>query len=187
MPFFCEIDNKLNFNIEIMVDSELLEQDLSQLFKNTIVIATNINKQYDYFMSKEGKILGQERIQLVESLDNMFVLLVIMRIRLKKNISMDAALIKELNFKVPINVKYNKFTIQGKLTKDDLFEMQSFKKGYSVLIFNKIKEILIKYKSVLNGKGVLNDRLLELYRTFDGILYNSIVIRYKLENCLIDR
>ena len=68
MPFFCEIDHKLHFNIEIRVDSELLEQDLSQLFKNTIVTATNIKKNYDYCISKEGKILGQERIKLVESL-----------------------------------------------------------------------------------------------------------------------
>ena len=65
--------------------------------------------------------------------------------------------------------------------------MQNFNKVFTELIFNKIKDILIKYKSVLNGEGLLNNRLLELYRIFDDILYNSLVLRYNLENCLIDR
>jgi hypothetical protein len=187
MPFFFEIDPKLHFKIEVRLDSEFLEQELSQILKNTIVVATNIKKQYDHFIAKEGKILGQERIKLVESLDNLFILLVMMRMRLEKNISMEPASKKELNYKVPINFKPNKFTIQGKLAKDNLFGMQNFNKGFTDLIFNKIKDILIKYKSVSNGEGLLNKRLLELYRIFDDILYNSIVLRYNLENCVIDK
>ena len=45
MPFFCEIDVNLHFKIEVRLDSDVSEQELSQLLKNTIVIATNIKKQ----------------------------------------------------------------------------------------------------------------------------------------------
>ena len=123
MPFFCEIDHKLHFNIEIRVDSELLEQDLSQLFKNTIVTATNIKKHYDYFISKEGKILGQERIKLVESLDNIFIFLVIMRNRLEKNIQMDPNILKDLKFRVSNELKHGKFIMQGRLKKSDISKL----------------------------------------------------------------
>ena len=187
MPFFCEIDVNLHFKIEVRLDSDVSEQELSQLLKNTIVIATNIKKQYDLFMAEEGKILGQERIRLVESLDNLFTFLVLMRIHLGKNLSMDPVIIKQLDIKVPIAVKHNKFSIQGKLRREDLYGMQNFTKGFTIPIYEKIKVILIKYKSVLNGESLLNDSVLGLYRTFDNILYNLIVLRYNLENCLIDK
>jgi hypothetical protein len=187
MPFICDIDPELRFKIEVRLDSALLEQELAQLLKNTIAVATYIKKQYDHFMARVGKILGQERIKLVESLDNLFVYLVMMRIRLEKNVSIDSEAIKQPDIKVPIDVRHNKFTIQGKLKRDDLFGMQNFTKGYTVLIFDKIKNILVKYKKVLNGGGFRNDSLQELYCTFDDILYSAIVLRYNLEKCLIDR
>ena len=68
-------------------------------------------------MEKEGRILGQERIQLIEALDNLFILLVILRIRLEKSLSTDISLTDELYYKVPIKIKVNKFAIHGKLKK----------------------------------------------------------------------
>ena len=76
--------------------------------------------------------------------------------------------------------------MQGRLKKSDISKIQNFNKGYSMLIFNKIKDILLEYRNVMNDKSIINERLTGLYHIFDDILYNSIIIRYKLENCLID-
>lgn len=184
MPLFCEIDSSLNFSIEIMIDSGLLKQPLSQLFKTTIVTATQINKEYAHFMTKEGKILGQERIQLVESLDSLFILLVILRIRLEKSLSVGVSL-KEC--RAPIEMKFNKFVIQGKLERDDLYGIENFNVGYESLILEKIKELLVKYKQALQDNQVQIQKIEELYLTFDDVFYNSIAMRYNIENCLIDR
>jgi hypothetical protein len=188
MPIFFEVDTKLNFNIELMIDPLLKEMDLSQLFKNTITIATKIQKQYDVFMKKEGKILGQERTQLIEDLDSLFCFLVILHDRLKKNISIEDIYSNKVNYRVPIYVKFNKFVSQGKLRNDDLFSIENFSRGYEVLILNKIKELLLYYKNTRSTTG--NNKSLEgfeeLYRTFDEIFYNLIVMRYNLQNCLVD-
>ena len=138
-------------------------------------------------MEKEGRILGQERIQLIEALDNLFVNLVTLRIRLEKSLSTDISLTDELYYKVPIKIKVNKFAIHGKLKKDDLFSIKNFSEGYEGLIFNKIKQMLMKYQDALKDKQLLVHKLEELYLIFDDILYNSIVMRYNLENCLIDK
>ncbi len=187
MPLFCDIDSNLNFTIEIMIDTDIEEQDLSQLFKNTIVSATKINKRYDHLIDKEGRILGQERIQLIEALDNLFVLLVILRIRLEKSLPADISLKDEMYYKVPIKIKVNKFAIHGKLKKDDPFKIENFSEGYEGLIFNKIKEMLMKYQDAVKDEHLQINKFAELYLIFDDILYNSIVMRYNLEICLIDR
>jgi hypothetical protein len=70
MPLFFEIDKDLNFQVEILIDSEILRHGLLRLFRNTIGYASKISAQYDAFIARDGKILGQERIQLLEKRTN---------------------------------------------------------------------------------------------------------------------
>jgi hypothetical protein len=189
MPIFFEVDNKLNFQIELLIDPVLKEMDTRRLFRSIIAIAKKIQLQYAIFIKKEGKILGQERTQLIEQLDYLFAFLSVLRDKLRERFSSGSQIKLNYQDKVFINHQYNKFRVIGKFRKDDLFGIENFNKGYEVLIRKGIKELMVKYKDLKitrkNKKRLLN-KAKDVYQSFDDILYNVIVMRYNLQNCLID-
>jgi len=188
MPLFCEIDRELNFRVEILFDSEILRRDLTGLFRNTIGYASKIGAQYDSFITRDGKILGQERIQLLESLDNLFIYLVMLRVRLESVHGPDRASVESnRGFKVSIEKKSNKLTASGKIVPEDLYGIKDFSSGYTTPILGKIKKLLIMYKNSIQGEAIQEHGFGEIYSMVDDIFYNIIAVRYNLENCLIDR
>lgn len=188
MPLFFEIDKDLNFQVEILFDSEILRHGLPRLFRNTIGYASKISAQYDAFIARYGKILGQERIQLLESLDNLFIYLVLFRVRLESEHRPDRRPEDSTrSFKVHIEKRTNKLTTFGKIVQEDLYGIKNFSSGYETLILEKIKKLLIVYKNSIQGETIRENRFGEIYSMIDDIFSNIIAVRYNLENCLIDR
>jgi len=187
MPFFCEIDDELNFTIEIIIDPDFLNANVADLFKKAITLSTNINNQYAGFIAREGRIRGQERTQLIEALDNLFILLVMLRLKFMDVLSPPVMREEDLLYKVPLSRKLNKLVATGKLNEKELFGIKNFNEGYEKLILNKIKKLLINYKNIINSQSSSSDDSEEMFLTFDDIFYNSIIIRYNLENLLLDR
>jgi len=187
MPFFCEIDDKLNFNVEIMIDPAFSEINLPDLFKKTIVLSNSINNQYTVFIVRDGKVRGQERTQLIEALDNLFILLVVLCLKLIDVFSPRVKPEGELLYKVPFSKKLNKIVAKGKLNDRELFGIKNFNEGYENLIIDKIKKLLISYKNIINSDSSSQDEFREMFLTFDDIFYNFIIIRYNIENLLLDR
>jgi len=188
MPLFCEMDKDLNFRVEILSDSEILRHDLTGLFRNTIGYASKIGAQYDSFITRDGKILGQERIQLLESLDNLFIYLVMLQVRLESVHGAERTKAESnYGFKISIEKRSNKLTASGKIVQEDLYGIKTFSAGFATLILGKIKKLLIMYKNSIQGDEIREHGFGEIYSMIDDIFYNIIAVRYNLENCLIDR
>jgi len=185
MPLFFTVDEKLNFTLELIVDPLLKKSDLANLFKHTISIATKIQKEYVLFIEKEGRILGQERTQLIEDLDSLFSYLAILSNKLSGSFFPH----DETHYRIFLHAKYNKMVSRGRIHEEDIAKIKNFLKGYELLIMSKIRELLLNFKHLMNSekdkKGAIK-WFEELYETIDSLLYNLLVIRYNLQNCLID-
>ncbi|MFW6180997.1 MAG: hypothetical protein ACOC8N_04545 [Spirochaetota bacterium] len=187
MPFFFEIDERYRFSVEVLVDTGSLEQDMAGLFKKTIAVATRIGREYESMTAGEGKILGQERTHLIESLDTLFTHLVILFHRLKRNLPEERQVTEIIDFKVPLRVRYNKFVARGELSRDDLYSVRQFGRDYGERILSKIKDMLMQYKDGLNDREHRVEKFQKLYRLLDGILYNTLIMRYNIQNLLLDQ
>ena len=75
---------------------------------------------------------------------------------------------------------------KGTLNIDDISVVTSFNEGYEGVILKKIKDLLLKYKNTLDSGEPSFDEFMDIYSTFDGVFYNMILIRYGIENLLID-
>jgi hypothetical protein len=174
--------------VEILFDSEILRHELPGLFRNTIGYASKINAQYEYFMNRDGKILGQERVKLLESLDNLFINLVMLRVRLE-SLHQTAGDSRSSNRSSSVHIenRHNKVVISGRIVQEDLFGIKNFNSGYETLILDKIKTLLILYKNSIQGDTIQEHGFEKMYSMIDEIFYNIVAVRYNLENCLIDR
>ena len=187
MPFFFEIDDRLRFSVEVLVDPGALEQDLSDLFKKTIAVATRIGRECESMSGGEGKILGQERTHLIESMDTLFTHLAILFHRLKRNLPEERRVTKNIVFKVPLGKRYNKFIARGALSRGDLHSVKQFSRDYGERILSRIKDMLMQYKDGLNDRDHRAEKFEQLYRVLDSILYNTLIMRYSMQNILLDQ
>jgi hypothetical protein len=187
MPLFFTIDNRMHFTVEVMLGNDLDSQSLSQIIMRITTISKKIKQLYTGFISKEGKIHGQERVQLVEGLDDLFYALLVLRKKLSDRTPSDDLPINEPGRRVIVDMKINKFIAKGILNGNDLSAIVNFNNGYEGLILKEIKELLLKYKHTLESEKTAFDKYIDLYNKFDEIFYNTILIRYGIENLLIDK
>ena len=78
---------------------------------------------------------------------------------------------------------------RGRIREEDIAKIKNFLKGYELLIMSKIRELLLNFKHLMNSEKDKKEAIKwfeELYETIDSLLYNLLVIRYNLQNCLID-
>lgn len=187
MPLFFNIDNRLHFTVEVMFGNDLSSQRLSVIIRQVTTITKMIKQLYTGFISKMGRIHGQKRVQLVEMLDELFTVLLLLRENLKERTPQESSLKGELNMRVVVKTKINKFIVQGAMSSDDISRIESFNEGYEVLILQEVKDLLIKYKTTLDSEEASFDKYIDLYNDFDEVFYNTILMRYSVENLLIDK
>jgi hypothetical protein len=186
MPFFFEINDSLGYTLEVLTDTGALDRDLTTLFKNAISNATLIGKKYENMAAGDRKILGQERTQLIESLDALFTSLVILHQRLSRSLPVKPDE-QESRKKVPLRVRYNKITASGALSTEDVKRVRRFSTEYNARVLDKLKEMLLRYKNALGSTDRQAERFSDLFRILDSILYETLIIRYSIQNLLVDQ
>ncbi len=187
MPLFFNIDNRLNFMVEVLLGNDLSAQKLSVIIRQVADTTKRIKLLYTGFISKESRIYGQGRVQLVEALDELFTILLLLRENLNKRTPRELSTTGNNNMRIAVETKINKIVVQGSMSRNDISKIESFNEGYEVLILKEIKDLLIKYKNTLDSEETSLDKYRDLYSGFDDIFYNTILMRYSVENLLIDR
>jgi hypothetical protein len=170
-----------------MLGNDLNNKGLSEVIIGVADISKKIKKLYTGFILKEGGIYGQGRVQLVESLDELFSMLLLLRKNLTDRTPKDISPTNGLNRRVIVETKINKFIAKGTLHSNDILRIRSFNGGYEVFILKEIKDLLLNYKDTLESEEPSLDKYIDLYSCFDEIFYNTILIRYGVENLLIDK
>jgi hypothetical protein len=187
MPLFFNIDDKQRFHVEVMVGQDLYTKSLSEIIACVTADSKRIKQVYTDFKLKEGGIHGQGRVQLIEGLDDLFGVLLLLRQNLTERAPREVSSIMKLVRRVTIDVKINKFMAKGTLVNNEISNLESFNAGYDVLVVKRIKDLLLKYKNTLNSEELLLDDYMDLYNTFAEIFHNIILIRYAVENLLLDK
>jgi hypothetical protein len=179
------MDEGLNYNLELLIDPETLEQELSAAFKQVVATAAHIGQVHDAVISKTGKILGQERTQLIEDLDQLFIRLAVVYAHFTR-VASDKALV-DLPLRVPIEMRTTKFVASGNLSEQDVNQVTSFTKDFNTRIVSRIKDMLVAYKQAVSDETVDDEEYRRLFRSLDGILYGILILRYTIKSLLIDR
>ncbi len=187
MPIFVNIDKRLRFTVEVMLGNDLDRKSLSEIIIQVTSTSKKIKQLYTTIISKEGRIHGQGRVQLVEGLDELFSVLLLLRKNLEEHTPREVSSTNELNRRVIVETKFNKFIVKGTLNSNDISGIVGFNEGYKRLILKKIKALLLKYKNTLASEEPSLDKYIDLYSGFDEIFYNTILMRYGIENLLIDK
>ncbi len=186
MPFFLEVDEQYSFSLQIIHDSQTVQLSSALLFKKAISSAISIKKIFENILEKDRKISGQKRPLLVESIDTLFTYLVLLKYKLLPSEAGKDGLRNTAEVRVPFRRKFNKFLASGKIEREDLQKISNFQQAFDTRILAKLKELLQKYnEAARNAPDSSNNE--ELFSAFDEIFYQSILIRYSVENLMLDR
>jgi hypothetical protein len=179
VPFFCEVNNKtFDVNIELMGINEQVKMTDNENMKAVLLIIKNTKESYEKHMLKFNKIIGQERIKLIEYIDKLFIHLFSLYYNI---IQKDSGIAKNNDLKLIFDVKANKYIATCKLDEKDISSMNDFGKNFETFILKNIKNLFNKYKEILEDNK--NEKMIftEICIIIDSIFYYILIIRYNLE------
>jgi hypothetical protein len=120
-------------------------------------------------------------------MDDLFTLLLILKERLEDRIDGEVSFIDKAILKVDTQSSINRFVLRGMLIDSEIRKINCFDSAYDKLILREIKELLILYKDFLASKATSENEYRDLFRKFDTVFYNAIIVRFGIENLLIDK
>ncbi|MBN2351966.1 MAG: hypothetical protein JXD23_05300 [Spirochaetales bacterium] len=184
MPLVFEVnDETLAYSLEVIPPMETIGRDQVGLLKAVIDKTAKVKQHSDATAGRYGKLIGQGRIGLLELFDELFISVVVLHERLKSGEPQRFAEFRnKYEFRVLLENRGNKFYSAGVLKDTDVALPNDFGSVYNDLVVEKIKKIVVLFKSLAPSGGVD-----ELFEALDALLYAIIIIRYNIHRCTIDR
>ena len=158
-------------------------KDMSNMRKWVIKFFQEFNQvgnKYSKYMSNDGVLLGQEKVNLVNELDEVMGGLVMFRAFLTGN--------KESRF-IALDNKYG-YTFSfifdtlgwdgsGKILNKYVFNIKNFKEWYNA-VMEKLKEVFTKYLNSIRDKEISDEELTSINLLLDFLIFDLVVIEKKL-------
>ncbi len=186
MIFLCEIDETSNtFNIELRLEPAQLQQNPADLLSRILLLSRDITETHLASIKKSGKIQGQDRIKIIEMLDSMFVNLAVFRVFIMD----EKKLNDNMNLKVPFEMKMNKFFARGNIDISVMKELKNFNDLYNQIINTNLIRLLSKFKNINEMdtiKSLDDQTVIDSLGLLDDIFYHCLMLRYNINNCLIN-
>jgi len=171
-------DKNGNFDISgtIKVDSVDFENkniNIKEFFNLMIDIMLNLKRNILKQLSNDNKILGTERVEVVQAIDKFLTLLLAFALIISDNENNYSDQYKD-HFEINIQINKTKFlTGNGKLYNISAKDIVNYDEWIDDRIINTFKRMITHF----NKKGdrqALKDELIRL-------IYNSFALRYKVE------
>ncbi len=189
MPLFFELDEEeLRYELRIMFDHEHDESSMALWLRDILSTASSLDEKYKSFIQSSGKLTAPDRAALIDLVDQIITDLCMFQ--KKMYINMEEEQIKKLQLeqKVPVKAAPNNFTARGSMNQEDLYGIETFNKSFQIYILGNIKLFLEQYRKIVNPRVVNKTPDFEaVLSTIDTILYYLLIMRFNVNNYLIDK
>ena len=150
---------------------------------------SDIDGEYRKSVGNDGRIIGGERIQIMDLIDTFLDLTIL----LWKILIYEKGIVQNIHisnrqsgFEITFKEQNNFWEAQGQLSKVMISPMRRFQEIYGNRLSVEIKNFLETYKKAA-ADGVLDQQELEQLNTaLKQVVYYTLFLRFQLEECLID-
>ena len=181
-------DNKLSTG---RVDKKDYFNHLNQLVNNMVIEAGDIRKKYISAVSNDNKISSQERSDIIKEINEFISAIILLRESLKMSqitgTNKTAGDMFNENSRLSIEVEGSgKFQINGQLKNKDIASNKNFMNWHDQSFIKSLKDLLLKYHEAIADNVLTSQEVLTLSEEIVEIIYDTILMRYMVEFCLVD-
>ena len=163
------------------------EGSLARL-RRSIVAFRQVEEVYLRAISNDGKIIGAERIQLLEALDDFFNLILLLycllfiKDRTEAHISIKDSV---RDFYVNFTVREYHWSSGGRLTEDMVRPVVNFRKIFTDKLSPEVSRFLSHYKAALKDRVIDDDESSQLRTDVKRMIYICVYLRFQIQMCLV--
>lgn len=167
---------------------ELEEETVAQCLRASIVSFRQVEESYLRAISNDGKIIGGERIDLLERIDDFLNLILLLYCLLFTDDR------EEVHISIKDEVKdfYVNFTIRvthwasgGRLTDDMVRPVRQFRKIFTEKLAPEVSHFLSDYKAALKDRRIDEQEAVQLKNDVKRMIYICIYLRFQVQMCLV--
>lgn len=190
MPLFCSVNDfdrsSYEFEVQVLMGEKVdPNTDLASIMTHAAALAASVKKLHADATAASGRLLGQDRIDLIAELDRLFIALLALRERLRRAALGQKKEVTSTDFRVPFRKDTEKYAAGGYLRRDHVDEIQDFRQTFDTLIVDRFKQMVGQFQN--GGKEALNSLLSpEMFAALDSLFYNLLLLRFNIEQCRIN-
>jgi hypothetical protein len=168
---------------------------LNTVVTDCIKEAKDIRTGYMEAIGNDNRISSQERVDLIQELDEFLVSLInlhemlranIIAYRRAKRLPLDEdETLEYSNVKLHVNLKTMRFELSGRLAANDVNTKHDFTQWHDQSFITRIKDMLLSYHESIADQVLEPQELDTLFKGISEIIYQAILMRYLIEHCLI--
>ena len=186
-----EVDRELNITGRGSLINEMkgLEQlALGPCIQIAMSSFKEINELYLKAISNDGRIIGSERSDLIDSIDSFFDTLILAWMSLNPRNTENSILIenKKHNFRLLIEEKNKIWNVTGRITGIMITPVKNFREIYGSKLAPQIIELLQTYREAVADRVIDDTEKDALMKGIRQVLYYTLFLRLQLERCLIN-
>ena len=148
------------------------------------VLAMNqVKALYKELIADDGKLIGQERYQLIQVIDEALSELIYLRADFEKASKHEfTALNMRYNYKLQVHLKPNRWSGRGMLGVYRAMKVQEFELWLNRIIKERLVKLIQFYAQALSD-GILDSReRIVLTRALDRLIFGLILVRINLQS-----
>lgn len=154
---------------------------MTQALRTFISSMQAVRKQYDQLLADDGRLIGQERFQLAESLNIALNRLIRLRLFLEKTDEFTALNMK-YNYRMQVRTTARSWSGRGLLGIYQRTNFKSLDMWLSRVMTERLTEIVRFYGQAL-ADGVIDSReRIVLSRALDRLIFGIILVRLNIES-----
>ncbi|MEA1910086.1 MAG: hypothetical protein U9N32_00205 [Spirochaetota bacterium] len=175
-----ELNRKtLQFVLHAIVERKYMHKSQAEILSLIIDSAGKTKIGYLKSIKKNQKLVGTDRVELIENLDFLIIYLLLFL----KSLNENNELFSIENLNLHITKRDNHFEIMGSITPDEYDLVTNFNESFNKFAGKNIEELIGYYKTILR-KG--NQNIKVIYDKIESLILHILTLRTKLEDCQID-
>ncbi len=186
-----ELDAEYNMTGEGSLGSTLLapeQESLASCFRRTVESFRKVEEMYLRAVSNDGKIIGGERVTVLDEIDNFLNFLVLLYglLFVKKGEEYHISIKDDLkDIYVNFTVRGGRWTSDGRLTEDIVRPAGSFRAIFTDRLAPEMSRFLSDYKTVFADGKLEEAESLRLKNDLRRIMYLCLYLRFQVQLCAV--
>ncbi len=155
--------------------------NLSEWIANFLKKFKKLGKTYRSYIGNDGKLIGQEKANLVIGLDDLISGLLVLRMYVTKdNPSHFNALKNKYRFKYKIRMDNTTWSGRGIINNRYKTDVSTFIDWYNTVLIKKLKLVFVKYQEAMADKVLTDEESIILIKFIEHVIFDVLVMERML-------
>ncbi len=157
--------------------------EMVEMVEGAIALHNKLGEDYNKFLKNDGKLIGQEKADLLRELERMINTLICIRVAFQYRVNRQMIVSSspgEHGFGYTMKCERGNYYLNGEINKAQYNQLSSFKNWYKLNLTERLNGFLSGLQNSLADKDFAIEEAIDMASDLDGLIQTLALITFKV-------